>query len=379
MIALCPIIFMEWSDRTRAGDADEGRPLMKTPVAPWPLTFPLIILMTVTACDVRAPKVPPIASFQAAFVLDTLVLQELPGDSLMDIAVALESMSGGLLVADRYRARLLRYSATGELVGAYGRFGAGPGEFRGIDGLAEDSLGRLFVVDSRLNRVTVLSPELAYLHVIDVPFFAVGPIVMRGGEAVLAGFLSRQGNLLYSIDEAGKVLWSAYATPDDLNTQPYWATFADVLLAATDESLAVGTALLYPLSWLTDGTPAGMFGAPPPSWRHIPAVERGAFAAGPMGPRFEEWISSFTVIGGLYLVADRHIAVVHSRLVSHPLSPAEKEDYALDVYDLDGTKLLEDVALPDDARVIAGGHHLYVVVSQPPQPWKLVRASLARP
>lgn len=352
---------------------------MRNPVAHWPLTFPLLILMTATACDVRASQDPPIVSFQAAFVLDTLVLQEAPGDSLMDTAVALESMSGGLLVADRFRARLLRFSATGELVGAYGRFGAGPGEFRGIDGLAEDSSGRLFVVDSRLNRVTVLTPDLAYLKAIDVPFFPTGPIVMRGGEAVLAGILSRHGDLLFSIDEAGEVLWSAYATPDDLFTQPYWATFANTLLAATGDSLAVGTAVLYPMSWLTDGTPAGMFGTPPPSWRNIPAVERGAFAAGPVGHRFEAWIASYTVIGGLYVFADRYIAVVHSRLVSHRLSLAEKEDYAVDVYDLDGTKLLEDVALPDDARVIAGGHHLYVVVSQPPQPWKVVRASLASP
>jgi hypothetical protein len=352
---------------------------MRTPVAPWPLTFPLIILMTATACDAPASQHPPIVSFQSAFVLDTLLLQEAPGDSLMDIAVALESMKGGLLVADRFRSRLLRYSATGELVGAYGRFGAGPGEFRGIDGLAEDSSGRLYVVDGRLNRVTVLTPELAYVRVIDVPFFALGPIVLRGGEAVLAGFLSRRGDMLYAIDDAGDVLWSAYATPDDLITQPYWATFSDVLLAATGDSLAVGTALLYPMSWLTDGTQAGMFGTPPRSWRQIPTVERGAFAAGPVGSRFEAWVASFTVMGGLHVVADRYIAVVHSRLVSHRLSLAEKQDYALDVYELDGTKLLEDVALPDGARVIAGGHHLYMVVSQPPQPWRVVRASLARP
>jgi DNA-binding beta-propeller fold protein YncE len=59
--------------------------------------------------------------------------------------------------------RLVRLTAEGKFVRAYGRMGTGPGEFMGPHSLAFDSQGRLFVADRSNNRVQVFDRDLTFL------------------------------------------------------------------------------------------------------------------------------------------------------------------------------------------------------------------------
>lgn len=61
--------------------------------------------------------------------------------------------------------RLLVFDEQGEFEGSIGRHGEGPGEFGTIVDVVTDSLGRLWVVDGPLSRITVLEVDGAAGHV----------------------------------------------------------------------------------------------------------------------------------------------------------------------------------------------------------------------
>ena len=56
--------------------------------------------------------------------------------------------------------RIIRFTADGELVDAWGQHGSGPGEFDGPHALAFDSQGRLFVADRSNNRVQIFDGNM---------------------------------------------------------------------------------------------------------------------------------------------------------------------------------------------------------------------------
>ena len=59
--------------------------------------------------------------------------------------------------------RIVRYTAEGEFVDAWGQHGSGPGEFDGPHALAFDSLGRLFVADRSNNRVQIFDADMHFV------------------------------------------------------------------------------------------------------------------------------------------------------------------------------------------------------------------------
>ncbi len=81
----------------------------------------------------------------------------------------LVSPEGGVFVADGHNHghggnnRIVRFAPDGRFVGAWGREGTGPGEFRGIHALAMDTQGRLFVGDRANQRIQVLTQDGAHL------------------------------------------------------------------------------------------------------------------------------------------------------------------------------------------------------------------------
>ena len=56
--------------------------------------------------------------------------------------------------------RIMRFTADGEFVDAWGQHGSEPGEFDGPHALAFDSQGRLFVADRSNNRVQIFDPDM---------------------------------------------------------------------------------------------------------------------------------------------------------------------------------------------------------------------------
>jgi len=59
--------------------------------------------------------------------------------------------------------RISKFSADGKLIKTFGRYGYGPGEFRGAHSLAMDSKGRLFVADRGNRRIQIFDQEGKHL------------------------------------------------------------------------------------------------------------------------------------------------------------------------------------------------------------------------
>ena len=75
--------------------------------------------------------------------------------------------NGDVFVADGHggasNARIVKFSATGTFIKAWGRKGSAPGEFDTPHGLAMVAQGRLFVADLRNARVQIFDQEVRYL------------------------------------------------------------------------------------------------------------------------------------------------------------------------------------------------------------------------
>ena len=82
-----------------------------------------------------------------------------------DVAVA---RNGEIIVSDGHggktNARIVKFTPDGKFITAWGRRGAGPGEFGVNHSLAIDSVGRIFVADRGNNRVEIFSPDGAFLE-----------------------------------------------------------------------------------------------------------------------------------------------------------------------------------------------------------------------
>lgn len=92
-----------------------------------------------------------------------------------------------------------------------------------------------------------------------------------------------------------------------------------------------------------------------------PGVETGA--------EIRSWLRGRTVVAGLAAVADSLVVVQYGR---YDPSPAEDERLiptTVDVYRLDGEKLIE--GMPLDEPILAGGDRLYTLAGTPPGPWTI--------
>jgi sugar lactone lactonase YvrE len=85
-------------------------------------------------------------------------------NSPSDVLVA---ANGTIFVADGHgdktNARIVKLAIDGKFIKAWGKQGAGPGEFDVPHGLAMDSLGRLFVADRSNNRIQIFDQEGKFL------------------------------------------------------------------------------------------------------------------------------------------------------------------------------------------------------------------------
>jgi outer membrane protein assembly factor BamB/sugar lactone lactonase YvrE len=71
---------------------------------------------------------------------------------------------GGFFVADTDHQRVLRFGADRRLIGSWGSFGPGPGEFVSPFGITVGPDGLVYVVDDPTCRVQVFEPSGVYLH-----------------------------------------------------------------------------------------------------------------------------------------------------------------------------------------------------------------------
>jgi hypothetical protein len=79
------------------------------------------------------------------------------------VRAAVSTVEGGIILADQEGTLLRKFDASGTYLGAFGREGDGPAEYRRMDGLilSEDSLA---VFDRLRGRITILGPALNYVR-----------------------------------------------------------------------------------------------------------------------------------------------------------------------------------------------------------------------
>jgi len=132
------------------------------------------------------------------------VLAVLEGDPLQDPAGVAVTARGEILVSDRARHQIYRYSPDGKLLGQIGSQGAGPGQFNQPGALSLDGEGNIYVADIGNNRVQVLDPEGRFLKQVGSreefsPFFSLED----GFDIPLAGVAAdREGNIYLALKGA---------------------------------------------------------------------------------------------------------------------------------------------------------------------------------
>jgi streptogramin lyase len=72
--------------------------------------------------------------------------------------------NGDIFVADGHgggtsNARIVKFSKDGKFIKAWGKRGAGPGEFNGLHGIAMDQQGRIFVADRGNDRIQIFNQD----------------------------------------------------------------------------------------------------------------------------------------------------------------------------------------------------------------------------
>ena len=355
-------------------------------------TAPFVTVLAIVACDIAPDPAEPLAgiALDVAFDTDTvIVLEESPEDSIAVPGIFQERANGGFLLSDGQLPKVRSYDEHGRLEAAFGRFGVGPFEFQGIDGLAETGSGRVAVLDSRQTRLTWLTGELLADTTVSLPGIpwrakAIGDDLLldmrlggvSGGADDLSRF-HRRPLMLHRLRE-NEVVWSSYTWPFLPAERPYWNSIARFSFDVAGDSIYMAFSLRYPVAILhATGDSIGEFGVPPPTFEPVPVFESGAFGPGGYGTQIPELLGGRSTISHIAVVGS-YLAVVHGRFRS-PRSGGAFGAYhaSLDIYDRDtGRKLYEGVPLPENSRVLGGGRHLYLLQDTRFPPWRIVRLSL---
>jgi hypothetical protein len=336
--------------------------------------FPLVFgSCTDRPADERKPS-PTTVAFEDAFqVVNDAVLEQSAKDSIADVGAFSQLPDGSLIVADRLLPRIRHYTNDGHLLAAAGSFGSGPHEFRGINGIAPTEDGKLAVADVKEGRLVILRKDLTQDTIYHLRLPPAGPVGRLGHDLIMGLWGGRTGRRFYRVS-GDSIIWGIFPPPRDVIVKPYWgSTSLDMFTVAGSRIYAVNS-LIYPIQIFNlRGEEVGQIGEPPPSFRKVPEVAAGSFVGPSAGQKLAHWTAQFTVIGKLVTIQSRFLVVSHARLSSNPRTFLQPSEYAVDLYDLtDGHKVFEDIPLPNGSRVLGGGRFLYVLVSQAPEPWRIL-------
>ena len=344
------------------------------------------VLLSSACGEAEGPDEAPVAATLAeVFVAEGVIqLVEDPADSIADIGDFVERRDGGYVIGDRFLPRVRSYDEEGRLEAAFGRFGEGPFEFQRITAVAEAQSGRIVVASSRQTHLTYLTSSLGPDTMVALPgaprdVLALGPdllVRMMAGDPNAGVF--GHPPLLHRMTPP-EVVWSSYELPFADFERPYWSSFAGFPFAVGGDSTYVMSGLRYPITTIDGaGETVGTFGTPSASFRPIAVLERGALAdLGSYGTTLPELLASFDVIDRIDAVGS-HLVLTRARYnPERPMPPREILHTSLDIYDRHrGTRLYEDVPLPDGSRVLGGGRFLYLLLDMHSPPWRIAKLRL---
>ena len=145
---------------------------------------------------------------------------------------------------------------------------------------------------------------------------------------------------------------------------------------AAGDSIYVSSSLRYPVAIFNGaGDSIGRIGFPAASFRPVPVFEPGALSPGVYGLKMARMLEDLNTIERVIVVGSR-LVVVHGRSDhTRPMPPLYTVHSSLDIYDRHtGTKLYEDIPLPESSRVMTGGRrHLYLLLNKDFPPWRIAK------
>ena len=336
------------------------------------------------ACDERITVASP--PFADVFELaDVIELGEDPADSIAEVGVFIERREGGFIVGDRLLPRVRTYAEDGSLEQAFGRFGDGPWEFRRIGDVAETASGRIVVADPRTRWLTYLNSDLSPDTLVGTGNYSFLRLHPYGPDIVFYGIVNArsihdvaaQDGYFHRLTD-GRVVWTSWTTP--IFRKPYWNAFGDVVGAVAGDSIFAMAKLLYPATVLNGaGDSIGTIGTPSPSFRRVPEIEVGAYATtSPGGQDASDVLGTFDLVPRIDGVAGDYLIFTVGQLdETRRFFPFRVLHTHLEVYDRHtGTKLYEDVPLPEGVKVLGGGRYLYVLQNPDIPPWRIAKYRL---
>ena len=306
-------------------------------------------------------------------------LEEIPPHVIIDIETLRRFPDGRFVVPDRKASTVRVHDAQGKLINRIGRHGSGPGEFTAPSEAAVTAAGRIWVVDSGIPRVSQFDSSYRFVSSFTIEADAIGTIENLSPSRFLIGRGGRADGGTYVVaDTLGNVI-RALGKRNALVTEvPYWISAAAEKATVGAGRVYTMTSLVYPIEvYAEQGQHLFAFGSPPPSWVQASQPKLGEFGGRASFDRVTAWLESFTIIERIDVYRDSLVIVTHARFKPDAGSMWNREQYAFDIYTLDGEKLYEDVPVP--GRILRADQYLYALVAEPPDPWTIGMYELKQP
>ena len=290
--------------------------------------------------------------------------EESATDPIVGISALTRRPGGGYVLTDQASARAQLFDHEGRLERTLGRRGAGPGELEDPTSAIEWTDGRVFVTQRANPRLTVFGeagPNLAR-----VPGFYASWIAPLGASLVVQVGAHEERLGVLSLD--GEVQATFGRLDPSINETPFWIYFAREHAAVVDGEVVTNTSFFPTLkAFSSNGDSLRAFGSPPPSWVSPTTPPISEISMPGDRERIEAWAGSFTVVRHVAGVSDSLVVVQYGRHRPTRGDPYSVDPTSIDVYDLAGTKIVEDV--PFVGRIIGGSGELFVLSNEPPAPW----------
>jgi hypothetical protein len=270
------------------------------------IALPLCAILLVCACNppdeepADAGATMAAAAFSSQFTLiDTVVLEQPDSLPIVRISGLDRGVDGTFVVSDPSEAVVKVFDPDGGLRLVIGRKGRGPGEFQVPEFAQFDSRGRIHVLDNRLQRISVFTPDGRLIRNVPIrDFLLVADLVVIGeGEYLAAAFRrQRDRNILFSLDSLGRVrsghLPQANFVPRGERDVPFWTSVRRPSLTSTGNRVSVVLSIADSL-WTVD------LGQKAVEGEHVPVPDyKRPYAAKPNEirgvPDVLKWAKSFS-------------------------------------------------------------------------------------
>ncbi len=172
---------------------------------------------------------------------ENLVIEGGEGRSFSSVFGITTDRSGNIYVADSEQKRILKFDEAGAFQASVGSDGVGPTQFRAPVDMALDDDGRLFVVDSDLDRVTVFNPDLSFADIWQTQVSKPRRIRIDA-EGNLLIFVLTQHDLIYKFTPNGEPITKFYNPMETLRrtgTLKEFIAYSDAAMETTEDGYVI--------------------------------------------------------------------------------------------------------------------------------------------